>query len=118
MKMINSLKTVAAVAALFTAVVANAEPKAKVYVNSYMKPNYAVVSVVPQQTNDAITKMEVTDETGNIVYVTKRIANVKSAQYLLDIAKLSDGVYNVNFTFSDMTEVSKVFVVEGNTVVK
>ncbi len=119
MKLINSLKTVAAVAALFTAVVANAEPeaKAKVFVNSYMKPNYAVVSVVPQS-GDAITKMEVTDETGNIVYVTKRIANVKSAQYLLDIAKLSDGVYNVNFTFSDMSEVSKIFVVESNTVVK
>ena len=119
MKLTNAIKTIAAVAALFTAVVANAEPepKAKVYVNSYMKPNYAVVSVVPQQ-GDAITKMEVTDETGNIVYVTKRIANVKSAQYLLNIAKLNDGVYTVNFTFSNQTEVSKLFVVEDNTVVR
>ena len=119
MKMFSTIKSVA-VAAMITvsAIAATAAPKAKVYVNSYTKPNYAVVSVVPTAENDEISSMEVTDETGNVVYVTKRLTNVKSAQYLLNIAKLSDGVYNVNFTFRAGGKVSKTFIVEKNTVVK
>lgn len=118
MKTFNSLR-VMAVAAMMTVatVAASAAPKAKVFVNSYFKQNYAVVSAVPAE-GDIIKSLEVTDETGNVIYVSKRLANVKSAQYLLNIAKLQDGVYTVNFKFGDNTEISKTFVVADNTVVK
>lgn len=120
MKTLASFKGMA-VAAMMTvatiAAVAGPKAKAKVFVNSYVRPNYAVVSAVPSD-DDVITKMEVTNDNGTIVYVTKRIANVKSAQYLLNIAKLEDGVYTVNFNFAKSGVVSKTFVVDNNVVVK
>lgn len=117
MKMFSAIRSMAVAAMTVSAIAATAAPKAKVFVNAYAKPNYAVVSVIPNE-DDEISSMEVTDETGNIVYVAKRFTNVKSAQYLLNIAKLSDGVYNVNFTFNKGAKVSKVFVVEDSKVVK
>ena len=104
---------------VMTSVAAGAAPKAKarVYVNSYMKPNYAIVSVDATE-NNAISELEVTDESGRMVYVTKKTAPVKAAQYLLDIAKLKDGVYNVNFSFKKGESASKTFVIRDNKVVR
>lgn len=108
-------------AAAFSATTANAEPepeaKAKVFVNAYMEPNYAIVSAIPNE-GDVIVGMEVTNESGSVVYANKRVADAKSAQYLLNIARLSDGVYTVNFEFRKGATVSKTFIVEDNTVVR
>ena len=112
----KALKALSVIALAATSAFASAAPKGKVFVNAYYKSNYAVVSVSTEE--NPISGMEVTDESGSMVYVTKRVVPVKAAQYLLNIAALRDGVYNVNFTLRNGGEVSKTFVVANNEVVR
>lgn len=118
MKTFNTIKFAAIAAFAFASVSASAKSDAKVYVNNFHKNNMAVVSVNSNSDNNAITFMEVTNEAGNTVYVSKRVAPVKAAQYLLDIAKLEDGAYTVNFSFRRGLTVSKTFVVVNGKVVR
>lgn len=119
MKKFNAIKSMAVAAMVcMSAAAAVAAPKTtKVYLNSYLRPNYAVVSVVPSE-NNTVCRMEVTSEDGSIVYLSKRLNDHKSVQYLLDIAKLHDGVYNINFTSRKGDSVSKTFVVYKGVVVR
>ena len=115
--MMKTIKTFA-IAALFAFAAAPlmAAPSAKVYINSLVvKPHVAVVSVVG---SNSIKNMEVTSENGSVSYLSKRLSDVNSAQYLLDIASLKDGVYNVNFEFANGDVISKLFVVRDGKVVK
>lgn len=120
MKTFNIFKVAAIAACAFATVSASAksEASAKVYVNNYHKNNMAVVSVDASKGENSITRMEVTNEAGNVVYASKRIAKLKAAQYLLDIANLQDGAYNVNFSLRNGQAVSKTFVVVDGKVVR
>lgn len=116
MKAINVMKAVAVVAMASVAAVASAESKTKVFVSSYMKPNYAVVSVVPTE-ESCVYKMEVTDRAGSMIYVSKRLEDISASQFLLDVRNLHDGEYTVSFYSKDGV-VTKNFSISNNKVVR
>ncbi|MDO4462589.1 MAG: hypothetical protein Q4C30_08905 [Bacteroidia bacterium] len=118
MKTFNTIKVAALAVLGFASVSAYAKSDAKVYVNNFHKNNMAVVSVNSNNDNNSITYMEVTNEAGNTVYVSKRVAKVKAAQYLLDIAKLEDGAYTVSFSFRKGQVATKTFIVADGKVVR
>ncbi|MCQ2216338.1 MAG: hypothetical protein MJZ31_10545 [Bacteroidales bacterium] len=122
MKTFNVIKFAALAACAFTTVAASAKSdakaEAKVFINNYRFENIAVVSVDAKKTDNVITNMEITSEDGNLVFVSKRVAKLKAAQYLLDIANLEDGAYTVNFKLRKGQDVSKTFVVVDGKVVR
>ncbi len=117
MKAINVIKSVAVAAMVCVSVAASADSKTKVYMNSYLRPSMAVVSVVPG-TESEVYKMEVTDAEGSMVYLTKRMSDVDANQFLLDIRNLKDGDYKMTFYSKDGSTVSHAFRVDGKKVVR
>lgn len=113
MKKVNVMKRVLPIAILVL-LSTSAFAKAKIFINSYLKTDYAVITARHDAADNYRVKIFNTD--GDELYASSKISGAASFQKLFDLTSLKDGEYTIELT-SKNEKASEKFAIKDHVLV-
>ncbi|WP_430813879.1 DUF3244 domain-containing protein [Carboxylicivirga sp. RSCT41] len=89
--------------------------KGKIFINSYLKTDYAVITARYDAAENY--RVRIFDTDGDVLYASSRINGASSFQKLFDLTSLEDGEYTIELTSKSETS-SEKFTIKNNELVK
>lgn len=114
MKKVNVLRRILPVAVL-ALLSTGAFGKGKIFINSYLKTDYAVITAQHDATDNY--RVKIYDADGSELYSSSRINGAASFQKLFDLTSLDDGEYMIELT-TKKEKSSEKFIIENHELVK
>ncbi|WP_439182985.1 DUF3244 domain-containing protein [Carboxylicivirga taeanensis] len=114
MKKVNVIKQILPIAVLVL-MSTGAFAKGKIFVSSYLKTDFAVITArIDAEDN---YRVKLFNAQGDELYASSRIKGAESFQKLFDLTSLEDGEYTIELISKDNRAV-ETFTVENNALVK
>jgi len=114
MKRVSVLRKVLPLAVLVL-ISTNAFAKGKIFINSYLKTDYAVVTAQYDDLDNY--RIKISNVAGDEFYTSSRIKGVASFQKLFDLSSLADGEYRIELKSRKETSIEKFSIVDQRLVV-
>ena len=113
MKRVNVLRRVLPVAVL-ALLSTGAFGKGKIFISSYLKTDYAVITA--QYNEEESYRIKIFDNEGSILYSSSKIRGASSFQKLFDLTSLKDGDYTIKLAGKKETSTEK-FTIRNHELV-
>ncbi|TRX72610.1 hypothetical protein [Carboxylicivirga sp. M1479] len=114
MKKVNVLRRLLPVAVL-ALLSTGAFGKGKIFINSYLKTDYAVITARYDAAENF--RLKIVDQDGSELYSSSRINGASSFQKLFDLSSLEDGEYTIELT-SKNEKSSEKFIITNHELIK
>ncbi|MBK3517611.1 DUF3244 domain-containing protein [Carboxylicivirga marina] len=114
MKKVNVFRRILPIA-LLALLPAGAFAKGKIFINSYLKTDYAVITARYDASENY--RVKIFDASGDELYSSSRISGATSFQKLFDLTSLEDGDYTIHLTSKSESSREK-FTVKNHELVK
>ncbi|MBS2209986.1 hypothetical protein KEM09_01125 [Carboxylicivirga mesophila] len=114
MKKVNVLRRILPIAVL-ALLSTGAFGKGKIFISSYLKTDYAVITARFDVADNY--RVKIFNKSGEELYASSRISGAESFQKLFDLKSLADGEYTIELT-SKKEKSSEKFTIENHSLVK